>query len=101
MLLELYITKVLIPLDKWSETALFVESCPGISIDLKEKYAKQIRHIEHRKEEAEIDSIKQIEPINERNPHNLVEKLSAENVVLTKSGLHLDNALGIFRLYNF
>ena len=86
MLLELYITKVLIPLDKWSETALFVESCPGISIDLKEKYAKQIR---------------QIEPINERNPHNLVEKLSAENVVLTKSGLHLDNALGIFRLYNF
>lgn len=62
VLLELYIGKVLIPLNKWQDIPAFVDSCPGLEHKAREVYKKQVKTLERRKELAEINQIHQLGP---------------------------------------
>ena len=58
--MELYIAKVLVVLDKWSDIGSFVEKCPGLSSEVQEGYKRHIKTLQRRKEQEEIDKIEEI-----------------------------------------
>lgn len=57
---EAFITKVLLPQDRWDDIGAFLDSCPGLKSEQKDTYMKQVRHLRHRAEEASLDKIEEL-----------------------------------------
>lgn len=61
---ELYIAKLLVPLDRWAEIPQFLHNCPGLSDSDREYYTKHMQTLQRKKEQDEIDKIEEIDTEN-------------------------------------
>ena len=86
VLLEIYISFVLIPLDRWSEVYLVITTCPGLSVESQEQYTKLLRRLERKIEHVKINNIQQLSPVD-------IAKSESANLQNNKERLDTEDAL--------